>query len=120
MDKVKEFFNKVWEVIKKTPGWVLFAVLLLLATVWFLIDRQRILKRRLLVQKEITKIETDHAAATAAADATNEAEEAAANEKFEETMEELKAKEKELKEASQQGPVAVANAWKDFLTNRSN
>ena len=118
--KVVVFFKKCWELIKKTPGWVLFGILLLLAVVWHLIGRQARLKKRLAVQKEITNIEVDRAAVRASAEAVSEAEEAAAQEEHDRTMAELKRKEKEIQDAASRGPVAIANEWKEFLTNRGS
>ena len=46
--KVVSFFTKLWELLKKTPGWILLILLGLVATVWWLMNRQLLLKKKLL------------------------------------------------------------------------
>ena len=47
--KVVSFFTKLWELLKKTPGWILLILLGLVAIVWWLMNRQLLLKKLSLI-----------------------------------------------------------------------
>lgn len=115
---VVAFFKKIWELLKKTPGWIILALLLSFATIWWLLNRQLLLKKRLEIQKNISDIEAEAVRTRASAEATHTAETAAADEKYEEVKAKLREKEKALDESIQKGPVAVAEEWKAFLGGR--
>lgn len=114
--KVTTFFSKAWELLKKTPGWILLVLLALLATVWWLMNRQILLKKKLQVQKNIADIEAEAVRTRALAEGTHSAEMTAAQDKYDEVKKRLEKKEEELDEAARKGPVAIAEEWKKYLS----
>lgn len=114
--KVVSFFTKLWELLKKTPGWILLILLGLVAIVWWLMNRQLLLKKKLEIQKNIAEIEKEAASTRATANATHSAEMDAAQETYDKTIQKLKKKEKIIDEAAKKGPVAIAEEWKSFLS----
>ena len=114
--KITEFFSKVWSLLKKTPGAIILTLLALVAVVWWLVNRQLLLKKKLQIQKEITNIETDVATARASAEATHRLETAAATKEYEEEKAKLEEQKERIEEAERKGPVAIAEEWKRFLS----
>lgn len=110
------FFKKVWEILKRTPGWIILVLLSLVATVWWLLNRQLLLKKRLAVQKNIADIENEATRTRAHANATHSAEMDVAQDKYDEVKASLRAQEQQLNEAAAKGPVAIAEEWKKFLS----
>tara|TARA_B100000131_G_scaffold221323_1_gene212814 strand:- start:9747 stop:10130 length:384 start_codon:yes stop_codon:yes gene_type:complete len=115
---IKGFFSKAWEAIKKLPHWAVIAFLLLFAFAWWLIQRSAAQARLTEIQREVANTEKDRAEAITEIHNTSTEEEEAINAEFEERIEELREEERIIMEAASEGPVAVANEWKEFLSGR--
>lgn len=117
--KVKNFFIKLWEWIKKIPVGVWVAMLFVAAIGYYLF-------RRYYLQKQIVDIQAERIHSKRvmdeAIDRLKEGEEAEIQKIVNEhaaEQEELDRREAEIVEATKQGPSAIVKEWRGYLKENS-
>jgi len=111
-----EFLKKGWEATKKLPKWALLAGLLLLSLCWYLFRRVLLEKKKAEVLEDLNILETTKQETLNEVEEAHETKETEIVEEFETKKQELEEKEKALDKEIAKGPVEIANAWKDFLS----
>ena len=116
--KVKSFFKKVWEFIKKIPIGLWVALLLVGAVGYYLF-------RRFYLQKQIVDIQNERRLNE---NVKNEAIENTLKEEkeeierikeeYEEREKALDREEEELIDSASKGPSAIAKEWQEYWSNR--
>jgi len=114
--KASEFLKKAWEAIKKLPKWAFLAGLLLISLCWYLFRRVLLEKKKAAILDDLTKLQTSKTETLVEATETHDTKETEITKEFEEKKKELEEKEQALDEEIAKGPVEIANAWKDFLS----
>jgi hypothetical protein len=116
--KVTKFLKKAWEATKKLPKWALLAGLLLLSLCWYLFRRVLLEKKRSAILGDLSKLATENSAKINKATEIHDKNETELVEEFEEKRKVLEEKEDELDKEIAKGPVEIANAWKDFISEK--
>lgn len=107
--------SKLWEGIKKLPGWGVVAILTVIALVVYLIKKNALLKRRSEVLEDLANIEIEHNDAVNQAESDHSVKVKILSDRKFAAMDELKIIDEEISEAAEQGPIGLANAWKEHL-----
>ena len=114
------FFTSVWEGLKKTPGWALFALLFMGALVWNLYRASQRHKRAAEIVREILSIDKEFEKELSELESTSKAERSKITLAYSKKIELLKQEEDEIALAAAGGAKKIANEWAKFLGERKN
>ena len=118
--KVKAAASKIWEALKKLPGWTVLLLLTLLAACWYLVNLALTKKKvNSLRVRQLTIEKERHESLKQIMD-EDEAQKESIEKEYESRLAELDEAKEKLMEKSSKGPAEIANAWKDFLMSRKN
>lgn len=114
------FFTSVWEGIKKTPGWALFALLFMGAVVWNLYKSSQRSKRAAEIAREILEIDRRFEEKLTELEEGTKSDRAKITLEYSKKIEVLKKEEDDLDMAASGGAKEIANEWAKFLEGKRN
>jgi len=117
--KVKSFFSKVWAFIKKIPAGAWVAILLVGATLWYVIRRFWVQKQIIQIQSQRLTEENIKNEKIAKIKDDGRLKEEELTKEYTEKVKELDLKEEELLVALKEGPSEIANKWKEYLRGKN-
>ena len=118
MATLKEYLVKVWTFIRRIPGWVFFTILVLMSVAYFYINKVSQLQAKLIVQSKRIKLEKEKEQKLKVINIKEAEKIKLVRTEYDSKINELKEKEKKLEDITSQGPIALAEAWRKYLSNK--
>jgi len=114
-NKIKNFFAQVWGFLKKIPAKTMLFLLLIGALIYWLVRKYYFRTKQLEIIKERDFEKKRHDEVVDKIEEEGEEEIKNIEAEYIEKLEELDEREKEINKALSEGPVALANKWKEYL-----
>ena len=112
---LKALYRSAVEEVRKFPHLALTTSLLVLATLWWLINRQTSTKRIVKIRSEQIDIEREYSKTMKEAVNMHENERKKITDHYQEELKKLSEIDKSIDEASDKGPIGIASAWAEYL-----
>ncbi len=112
---VRRAGSKTWETLKKTPAAIIFVVLILAATVYWLYQRKKVAIKLQEIRTQQVDVEVRHEEALKDIEGATRKERKRITRKFEKEKRLLNKKQEELNKVAAQGPRAIANEWNKHI-----
>jgi hypothetical protein len=117
--KVKDLLVKTWSALKKLPVWAITALLILVATCWYLVGLVSKTRQVNDIRKKQISLEKDHHETLKNISEDEDEQRGLIEKEYREQVKELDEIRDDLLNKAAQGPVEIANAWKDYLNGKN-